>query len=292
MKCETFVLLSGLPLVLMLVGGTAALSADSRGSPQAPAVARQDAPVPDPDMAALLERVAIVGASASAGFNLEIELGTPRTLAELLPAMLHPMDTHEILDAADTLTFFDPRARGSAQIDRVLEFEPKSVIAIDFLFWYAYGPLPEDDRAERFQLGLAQLQRLRCPVVVGDLPDMRGASSKMLPPEYVPSPELLENLNQRLAAWAKPRPHVRIMPMSVWSARLREGEAFEHRGERWEGDESKSLLQWDRLHPSLEGSFFLLSVALDQLDLLAQGALATQIDWKVRAIAERVIDGA
>jgi len=136
------------------------------------------------------------------------------------------------------------------------------------------------------------LQRLRCPVVVGDLPDMRGASSKMLPPEYVPSPELLENLNQRLAAWAKPRPHVRIMPMSVWSARLREGEAFEHRGERWEGDESKSLLQWDRLHPSLEGSFFLLSVALDQLDLLAQGALATQIDWKVRAIAERVIDGA
>lgn len=242
------------------------------------------------EAARLLARVAVLGASASAGFNLERELGEPRSLAQLLPELLVGGARGEVLDGADTLMFLDPPARGAVQIERTLAFRPTAVLALDFLFWFAYGPIPEELRAARFERGLAQLERLAVPLAIADLPDMTGAKAVVMPESYVPTPQTLRALNRRLASWAEDRPHVTVVPLADLVGRLRRGEPVELRGERWQGEAAVDLLQWDRLHPTVCGSLLFLGLGLDAFDRHTRGALAAQVDWRLGATAERLVE--
>lgn len=264
----------------------AALSVSPRSETPAPA-ARDGAQA---EALPLLARVAVLGASASAGFNLERELGEPRSLARLLPELLVGGAPGEVLDGADALLFLDPPARGAAQIERTLAFRPSAVLALDFLFWFAYGPIPDEQRAARFERGLAQLERLAVPLAIADLPDMSGAKAVVMPESYVPSPGTLRALNRRLASWAEDRAHVTVVPLADLVGKLRRGEPVELRGERWQGEETVDLLQWDRLHPTVCGSLLFLGLGLDALDRHTKGALAAQIDWRLGATAERLVE--
>src|SRR4030095_16007147 len=68
-------------------------------------------------------------------------------------------------------------------------------------------------RRARFEHGLALLDRLPCPIVVGDLPDVHGAAARMISPRQIPPVAILERWNAVRPAWAKARPRVRVFPL-------------------------------------------------------------------------------
>ncbi|MBN2491992.1 MAG: hypothetical protein JXQ29_14185 [Planctomycetes bacterium] len=208
----------------------------------------------------LLQRVVVVGASVTHGF------GNDLPVARVLEGAIRA-DHAPVLDASVGLQFLDPVRLGEEQIDRCLEHRATLVVGIDFLFWYAYGPTFRDAaelerRRNKFKLGLAQLERLKCPVVVGDLPDMRGADRRMLHPVQIPSPPVLEALNGELRTWAAGRKSVLVVPLAAWVRTLKAGEWKVAASPDGRFPETvlapRVALQWDRLHPTRAGTLVLV----------------------------------
>ena len=235
-----------------------------------------------------LDRVVVIGASVSAGFNLDEDLA--RVFDETV------LQEHEdIRSKASGFFFLNPTESGAEAIEFALEEEATMVLAVDFLFWFGYGSLNAQggrlaDESERLALlehGLDLLEELECPLVVGDFPDMSDAVGKMLYAEQVPKPETLAALNARVAAWASERPSVVLMPFSGLVERLRSDEAFEIGGFSWPAESSDRMLQSDRLHPELEG---LAAVAHGIVHrLVREGFVAKgQVDLDLRAVMGRL----
>jgi hypothetical protein len=184
------------------------------------------------------ERVAIIGASVSAGFG-----GAP--FAEVVDGAVE--GDHEVLNAADTFLFRDPINKGREQVDSVLEFRPTAVLALDSLFWCVYTGAGEARRAEGLEMCLAELARIEAVVFVGDVPDMRRAATWMLPHEVVPPPEQLERFNRRIAEWVDARPQRRLVPMAAWGKPL-----------LGDDPEMRMLMSLDGLHPNRDGVVYML----------------------------------
>lgn len=238
-------------------GATAAPAAPTTGS-RAPTVAPTPAAGPGP-----FARVAVLGASVSAGFAAP-PIAT--TLDAGLPAEA------DVLDTASVMFFRDPDGNGAAAVEAALAHRPTLVIALDFLFWFAYADAPAEVRAARLERGLALLERLPGTLVVGDLPDMRGANPHLLPPTAVPSPEELAVLDRRIAAWAAARPHTVVAPLAAWTRPLVTGEEVELApGERVP---AATLMFLDGLHANALGTWHLL----DLLDHLLERELAVAPD--------------
>jgi hypothetical protein len=240
--------------------------------------------------------IGILGASASAGFGVRIVgpggdgpglVGT--RLSEIVLAIEDPPSI--VVRDWSTASFFTrPLEIGPSAVRRCLENSPDAVLAIDFLFWFAYGVfdakgdriVEESQRDGLFEFGLSLLDSIKVPILVGDLPDMRGANPRMLSRWDVPSVETLDRLNNRLRAWANAKPNVRIFPLGE-----RTRMALEDRGppttrphvagprERI-GDSSEvarstdvpspALVQRDRLHPTFEGLVLMAEAAILAMD--------------------------
>jgi len=203
----------------------------------------------------LLERVVAVGASLTHGFGCN--LAPSQVFDEAIRVKHQP-----VLNLSHELQFLAAPSLGEDQIDRSLDHRPTLVLAIDFLFWYGYGlafrnKTELDRRLKRLRLGLEQLDRLTCPVVVGDLPDMRGASKRMLHPVQIPSPHVLEALNKELHAWADKKKNVLLIPLSDWVSTLKAGKWTVPASPDGKHPETvltvRIALQWDRLHPTRVG---------------------------------------
>ena len=134
-------------------------------------------------------RGAGLGASVSAG------LAAPPVAASIKAGL--PADA-AVLDVASVLFFQDPFANGRAQVDAALAHRPTVVVALDFLFWFAYADASPAERRARLDAGLALLAPLPGTLLVGDLPDMRNANPRVLGPAAVPSPDELAALEARL----------------------------------------------------------------------------------------------
>ena len=234
----------------------AACSSEARRAPTAApapaAIADARAPAAIADAAprsAVLARPFVVGASVSAGF------AAPR-IADALKAAL-PGAT--VGDAASVMFFRDADRVGRRQIDAALAARPTVVVALDFLFWYAYQGGRAEDEAS-LERGLAELDRVVAagvPVIVGDVPDMHGASPLMLPRSRIPPPDALAAMNARIAAWASSRELVVLAPMAAWAAPLRgHGQVALAPGEA--PVPADSLMAPDGLHPNALGLWYLL----------------------------------
>ncbi len=206
--------------------------------------------------------VAVIGASVSAGFvdritGTDAERNQTLRLAAVLGAVW-PRERADIRSFADAMFFLDPDAKGVAQVERALRAAPDLVVGIDFLFWFGYGDVGASDdptaaRLARLGKGLALLERLPCPLVVGDLPDMRDANPRMLPPRLVPSVEELAAVNEAIHAWAGARPGVAVFPLAEWVQAVRQhGDTVESGGRRISLP-PEALLQTDRLHATRLG---------------------------------------
>lgn len=262
-------MLHTLVLTLALTG---TLSQSDVGATTKPVATRPAAttPVATPELAAI-QRVVVIGSSVSDGFGLEADVGVRTTFADIVHATLKPAHA-SVRSAANSMFFLTPDAAGASLIKTAVDVEPTLVVAIDYLFWFGYGELPNDDaRLALLERGLKSLEAFQCPVLVGDFPDMSTALDvkdnpmPLLSKAQVPAPETLEKLNRRVRAWATEKPQRIVVKVSEMMRRLRANEEFALRRNTWFQGSLEFLLQKDRLHPTLQGSIALWILALDEL---------------------------
>jgi hypothetical protein len=206
-----------------------------------------------------LQRIAVIGASGSAGFGVSVRL------ADALEAEIRA--SHEaMLDLADELVFLSPESSGEAQVERARAFRPTLVFGFDFLFWFGYGDVAkESDRLELLQDGLELLESFDCPLVLSLFPDMSPAIGKMLAATQVPKAETLVLLNQRLEAWAQKRGKVVLLPLPTLLEAMRGDRPLLVGGRLWPAGSTKALLQPDQLHPTQTGLLVVARLAADLL---------------------------
>lgn len=206
--------------------------------------------------------MSIVGASVSAGF-VDTVLAGGSADNETVPLLRVVRPWLEELDAvvasrADLAMFLDPLARGKRQVEQSLRAQPSLVVGIDFLFWFGYGSVPRKlveelgtepaARIATLESGLALLERITCPLVVGDFPDMSGASQRMLRPAQIPDATTRDKLNERVRQWAGSRPNVRVVGLAPMVAQMKlVGVELELAGGVLKVPPG-GLLQGDRLH--------------------------------------------
>lgn len=289
-------------LVSILALGFLCAPSAAEGLREAPP--RVAAAVPVPDVA---KRIAVLGASVSAGTGLRAELVTKGDLplgrflaAAMPPEWLAPGGEEdervEIFDHGDMWFFVRPLENGAAQVNAALDHAPTLVVALDFLFWYGYGSgyASDDARLEDLERGLAQLDRFACPLVVGDFPDVRAAldgkgplGMPLVTPDMIPRPVALDRLNLRLADWASERPRVSVVALGPMLTRMRNMEELTLRGNAWRPESLLEVLQPDLLHPTVRGEIW---VAMAVLDALARAHPSLDaIDFDERRILARVL---
>lgn len=284
----------GLLALITLIVGASEGFAQTPGTAAPPAAARQEPPsapasgnTPQAPAAPAPIRVAVIGASASAGFGCVLretrDDGGYANSFRLIEMVRLACPELDILtsDMSSGFFFMAPVRNGARAAARALQFAPDCVIAIDFLFWYGYGdddaegrPLDdESDRLAKFERGLAELARFDMPVLVGDMPDMSPAVGKMLSRRQMPAAETLAKLNARLAEWALARPNVRVVPLARMQRQLMEDRALEIDGVRLVSTPERPLLQKDELHPAPMGMAGLAcAVASELKDALSMRA--------------------
>ncbi len=262
---------------------------------QAPAPLAPQSELPEPATA----RIHVVGASLSAGTGSSLELVTKRDvpLGRVLACAL-PAEGVTVVDHGDTWFFMDPTERGPKQITAALEAAPTLVIALDFLFWYGYGDRVrgDDARMARLELGLAELDRLACPIVIGDLPDISLAlqgkgplGQPIVSRSMFPSAEGLARLNQRIHEWMAARPRVHQVALGAMLTTMQKGEALVLRDNTWKPKDVSEALQADLLHPTARGSVW---VALATVDVLARAPLgvpAERCAFAEKTVLERLM---
>jgi hypothetical protein len=228
--------------------------------------------------------IAVIGASASAGWGVMVPVLEPGngnryrhvTLADALAAVAPELPP--VVTASGDPLFFRQRSAGrAAQVDRALEANPEAVIAVDFLFWYGFGTAsaasPQAEarlRMKRLNAGIAQLQRLvdkGIPVIVGDLPDVSDAAGAMLysviGEAQMPSPTTRVNMNTRIANWVDVNDNVQRLALSQLMRDMQQGKAVRAGGIEW--GPTPRLMQHDKLHPTAEGLLAVAARAVDQL---------------------------
>ncbi len=252
--------------------------------------------------------VAVIGASASAGWGVVVAVEPSETppihhrhldLAAALEASLGH-DNADISRHVDAMFFSNPLATGSAEVTAAIKENPDVVVGIDFLFWYAYGHLPQsragqdevEIRLAMLERGLAQLDRLKVPLLIGDLPDVSDAADveplSLLSAAQVPSDRALKTLNGEIAAWATERDNVTLLPLAATMESLQDGAALTVDTTPWPSD--ASYLQYDQLHPSVDGLLFLAAMIAAELDDTVDGATA-KVDLKaLRQLVEYTPD--
>ncbi len=229
-------------------------------SASAHAQSSAEAPAPRP-------KITVIGASVSAGFvDGALTGGSPENDSFALPTVLKKMWPDMVRPVvvrhrADKFMFQTPVRTGQNQMRRVLRDDPNVLVAVDFAFWFAYGHQEDSGaRLARLEQCLELLDAWQKPMLLGDIPDMTGASPRLLRPAQIPDAETQAALNKRLRGWATTRPHVTVVPLSSWVRELKvEGFAFVGQNGESLRAPAGSLLQSDSLHVTRLGMVILAS---------------------------------
>ncbi len=248
--------------------------------------------------------LAIVGASATAGWGVVVPVLEPReghryhhvTLADAIYAI------DPTLPAATTPSgspgFFRTTNTGRAAIvDAAIATNPEAISAVDFLFWYGYGSKGSQGtatdaqrRAADFEEGLRQADRLAAigvPVIIGNLPDvnddLQARPFSFLSRRQVPQPDCIATLNERVKAWAATKPNVHLLDLHGLVKQMKAGKSVPAGGTQWGPD--PRMMQKDRLHPSPEGLLALGAATAAEL----QRALGQPITITNKAHARKAL---
>jgi len=216
--------------------------------------------------APLLDRVGVVGASMSRGFDAGVIL--PQILDVILP------QPHAIVDRSDLLFSLDPAGKGKKAIDAIKDHKPTILIALDFLFWFAYDKNPKstDARMSSVQKGFRLLDALDCPIFLGDIPPPTGAALlKSFWSKEVPGPAAITKINALIQEMASKRQNVHMVPIAEVMRKLNEGKGISLFGKELPFT-SADLLNKDGLHPNRRG-IIALSLVLTENILKANPGL-------------------
>jgi hypothetical protein len=247
-----------------------------------------------PAVEGIFSRIAVIGASVSAGFSYPPAKNVSAKLAEIIEKSL--VVPHEpLLSAAYDVFFLHPEQCGTLALEKAREFQPTLVVALDYLFWYGYGHVEADsERLERLEKGLKNLESFQCPVLVGDFPDMSPALKarvKMISRDQVPSQPALRKLNDRVKEWAAERKNVILVPLAEVCRKVHANGKIEVRGNLYEEGKSQRLFQDDLLHTNIEGSALLWVMSVDLLVQAGQKIQDADVLLDAKAIRKKVIAG-
>ncbi len=248
-----------------------------------PAPAEAEPAPPDPrrpEVLARLERIGIIGASQAAGF------GTGVGLADTLDVALRA--PHRIHDSSVALMHLGAVETGSLQVTSMKLRRVSTVFAIDFLFWFAYGVKSSEQRMAELREGMAMLESMDVPVFVGDLPDVHGASRRMISPLQIPSPSDLAALNAEVHAWADRDPDIHLVPLAAWMDALKQERPLMLEGRPLEiatGD----ALQWDLQHPTALGQAALTLLLLQELRQIWGGLGEDDVHHQPAAVVDLAV---
>jgi hypothetical protein len=248
-----------------------------------PAVCGQEKPkVPAAAARSPWERIVLIGASASAGFTATEPMGGPDTEKFRLhryldAAVLVPHEPPR--NVASAFFFLQPEADARRQLDEVLPRKPTLVVGVDFLFWFCYGLVTnEDERMKRFETGLKLLEEVPGALVVGDIPDASSATD-MLAPEVIPTAATRAAANRRLKEWAARRRQVAVVSLSDFMRTALANEALTVHGRTLPAGKTRGLLQPDKLHPSTRGCTVLTLAIMEALRSTQPVSFTNDIRW-------------
>lgn len=243
----------------------------------------------------VFDRVAVVGASVSAGFGLDRETKVRTVLADIVELSLLAKHS-KVENFATELFFMNAEGTGKSGVERALATKPTLLVAIDYLFWYGYGGAKtEDARLARLEKGLKNLDAFECPILLGDFPNMTQAleaPARMLTKAQVPAPETIVKLNERLSAWAKDKKNVILVPLADMCRRMQTNDALDIRDVHYAKGELKGLLQDDWLHTNVEGTSALWVLALDRLYAQKKDEKVADVRWVPKDIKADVLKAA
>ncbi len=220
-----------------------------------------------------LARPVVIGASVSAGVQ-SLERNQPADGGASGPSV----DLARAIDACLTVTHgqtklladramvFDANGSLQRQVTVAMALKPTVVFAIDSLFWTAYAPADSPaDRVRRLDEALASLDRIEVPLVVGNLPDMRGSVAAVLGDRAAVNEIERCSLNERIRAWASLRPRVAFILLDELIREIRAGEPVDLGRAQVEARDVGGLLSSDGLHLTPEGQVALATLALSSL---------------------------
>ncbi len=114
---------------------------------------------------------------------------------------------------------------------------------------------------------------------------MSDAAGLMLPDTVLPPEKERLAANERILAWAAEREHVSLVPLGDFLERLRTDEELTLRKQTVARGEGTELLQWDQLHPTLEGLAWLALLCADQAERVLEEVDAEDLDFDVARLA-------
>jgi len=237
-------------------------------------------------------KIIVIGASASGGFVLSEPFGGTNTTKCKLNYYLDAAITAPhapVKNYGTALLFLSPDAMGAQEIIAATNSRPTLIVAVDFLFWFCYGNAGTDaERARHFETGLKLLERIPCPLVVGDIPDASSATnSGIISPSQVPSETARRAANARLKQWAAARPQVAVVPLAEFMRAVKANAAIKlHIGSLPAG-KTRALLQADGLHPNPRGAAVLSLGILDALTKSQKHFSAAAVDWNPDEVFQR-----
>jgi hypothetical protein len=238
------------------------------------------------------ERIAVIGASASAGFTTAEPFGSTNMaryrLSRYLDAAL--LSPHQpVTNLANALFFLQPETMGRNQIDLALKLKPTLVLGMDFPFWFCYGNLRTNEtRQQRFEAGLQLLEKIPCRLLLGDIPDASAAANGMLGEKEIPSADEMAAANRRLRSWAEGRPQVIIFPLADFMRTAMANQALTVHGAEIPAGQTRVLIQEDKLHPSVPGCATLAVAILDVIQAKEPPFSAANIRWDPKELLRQV----
>lgn len=161
------------------------------------------------------KRIAIVGASVSAGFG-----GAPFGDLFVSAAKASSVESY-----ANIFLFRDPIAETRSQIAKAISFRADSIVALDLLFWDIYGSTEASWRDAAIASALAELERARIAgswIILGDVPRITTASEMLIAKEHVPDASTIAHYNETIRTWSR-RERVLLVPFAAWAAPLAAG---------------------------------------------------------------------
>lgn len=222
-----------------------------------------------------LERVAVTGASVTAGWGLQTPPikgdfgGYPINLKHIVDAMI--LTPHEEVAYFGEQKFFTrPVVYGSKLIDEIIEYDPTLIVAVDYLFWFAYGNVGfagEKYRINKFKEGLSILENIQSHLIIGNIPDVRKAIGKVLSASQVPTVETIRKMNNMLRSWALLHPNVKVLNVYELYKALLDDATLTTSSYTWPAGSQEKLLQKDMLHTTFEGTVAVSLVVADAIGL-------------------------
>jgi hypothetical protein len=240
------------------------------------------------------QHVVVIGASASGGFMISEPFGGTNTTKCKLNYYLDAAITAPhapVKNFGTALLFLSPDAMGAQEIAAATNSRPTLIVAADFLFWFCYGDGQTDaERAQHFEAGLKLLERIPCPIVVGDIPDASSATnSGIISPSQVPSETARRAANAQLKQWAATHPQVTVVPLAEFMRNVKANAAIKLHKITLPAGTTRALMQADGLHPNPRGAAVLSLGILEALTKTQKRFSAAAVDWKTDEVFQRGI---